>query len=116
MPVIATCTSSNHLLCCYAGHEPSARRQIAATFAAIAREHGGVLNRFQAMKLLAGLTGGVDNQQEATELLWTEMGLAPDAQITQVLSRNEAWTIALQGLVQDFSPNIGHQQSKMLHH
>ncbi len=38
------------------------------------------------MKLLAGLTGGSDNQHEATELLWIEMGLAPDAQITQVLA------------------------------
>ena len=74
------------MLCYDAGHSPSARRQIAATFAAIAGEHGGQLNRTQAMGLLAGLTGGSGDNQEAAELLWTEMGLAPDAQVTQVLS------------------------------
>ncbi len=36
------------------------------------------------MKLLAGLTGASGDHQEAAELLWTEMGLAPDALVTQV--------------------------------
>ena len=74
----------NDSICHPAGHSPSARRQIAATFAAIAGKHGGKLNRTQAMKLLAGLTGGSGDHQEAAELLWTEMGLAPDALVTQV--------------------------------
>lgn len=79
-----SCLSSSELQSVQAGHSPSARRQIAATFAAIAGQHGGKLDRKQAMTMLAGLTGGSGDQQEAAELLWIEMGLAPDALVTQV--------------------------------
>ena len=51
-------------------------------FAALARRHGGQLSREQTVALLA--SAGLGEGGEHVELLWSEMGLAPDAFITQV--------------------------------
>lgn len=51
-------------------------------FAALARRHGGQLSREQTVALLASV--GLGEGGEHVELLWSEMGLAPDAFITQV--------------------------------
>lgn len=56
------------------------RKQIAATFAALADEHGGFLDKRQTLELLASV--GVEGS-EAADLLWQEMGLDEDAHITQ---------------------------------
>jgi len=50
-------------------------------FAALARRHGGRLSRAQTVALLASV--GVGEGGEQVELLWSEMGLAPNAHITQ---------------------------------
>ncbi len=50
-------------------------------FAALARRHGGRLSRAQTVALLASV--GMGEGGEQVELLWSEMGLAPDAHITQ---------------------------------
>jgi hypothetical protein len=57
------------------------RREAAAVFAALARRHGGRLSRAQTVALLASV--GVGEGGEQVELLWSEMGLAPNAHITQ---------------------------------
>ena len=61
--------------------------QIAATFAALAREHNGRLDKAQTLGLLRTLRLGESESEgqrsEAAEALWTEMGLAEDAFITQ---------------------------------
>ena len=61
-------------------------------FAALARRHGGQLSREQTVALLASV--GLGEGGEHVELLWSEMGLAPDAYITQV--RIGAGSAALQ--------------------
>ncbi|KAK9823055.1 hypothetical protein WJX81_005034 [Elliptochloris bilobata] len=63
------------------GHVPAQRREAAAVFAALARRHGGQLSREQTVALLASV--GLGEGGEHVELLWSEMGLAPDAHITQ---------------------------------
>ena len=50
-------------------------------FAALARRHGGQLSRAQTVALLASV--GLGEGGEHVELLWSEMGLAPDASVTQ---------------------------------
>ncbi|DBA67070.1 hypothetical protein WJX79_005030 [Trebouxia sp. C0005] len=73
------------------GHSPSQRRQMSATFTALAKDHGGRLNRQQVMALLKAVggqgegagEGEAEVNGELAESLWTEMGLAPDAHITQ---------------------------------
>lgn len=55
-------------------------------FAALARRHGGQLSREQTVALLA--SAGLGEGGEHVELLWSEMGLAPDAFITQVRKRS----------------------------
>lgn len=57
------------------------RREAAAVFAALADRHGGRLSREQTVALLASV--GVGEGGEQVELLWNEMGLAPNAHITQ---------------------------------
>ena len=60
-------------------------------FAALARRHGGQLSREQTVALLASV--GLGEGGEHVELLWSEMGLAPNAFITQV--RNGAVSAAV---------------------
>ncbi|KAL3139978.1 hypothetical protein ABBQ38_004265 [Trebouxia sp. C0009 RCD-2024] len=68
------------------GHSPAQRRQMSATFTALAKEHGGRINRQQVLTMLeaaGGERGGAWEQGELAETLWAEMGLEPDAHITQ---------------------------------
>ncbi|KAK9810028.1 hypothetical protein WJX72_003602 [[Myrmecia] bisecta] len=86
------------------GHSPAARRQINATFDALARNHGGRLDRHQTLELLqrTGADGGVN--REVAETIWTEMGLAQDAHITQ-----NVW----QGLMVQYIRRNAERQANM---
>lgn len=52
---------------------------------AIAREHGGRLNRAQATEVLQGHGPASASGAELCDVLWTEMGLSADAAITKVI-------------------------------
>lgn len=60
------------------------RKQIAATFAALAKQHNGVLGKQEALQLLSTVGMEGKEKQEAADLLWSEMRLAEDAHITEV--------------------------------
>jgi hypothetical protein len=60
------------------------RKEIASTFAALAKQHGGYLRREEAMKLLTSINGSDDCQEEAADQLWGEMRLGQDDHITEV--------------------------------
>ena len=57
---------------------------MASTFAALAREHGGSLNKQQVLDLVTSTGIGKGQDAEAADLLWGEMGLAENAHITEV--------------------------------
>ena len=57
---------------------------MASTFAALAREHGGSLNKQQVLDLVTSTGIGRGQDAEAADLLWGEMGLAENAHITEV--------------------------------
>lgn len=60
------------------------RKEIASTFAALAKQHGGSLRREQAMELLSSINGSDHCQEEAADQLWEEMRLGQDDHITEV--------------------------------
>ncbi|CAL5220687.1 g2736 [Coccomyxa viridis] len=84
------------------GSSPAQRRQIASTFDALAKDQGGRLSREHVTDALRAAGIGVNG--ELTDLLWTEMGLAQDAQITK-----EAW----EGLMVQFSRRYAERQANM---
>ena len=57
---------------------------------AIARDHGGRLNRAQATAALRSSSGDAGGA-EMVDVLWTEMGLAADAAITKVRCLGATW-------------------------
>ncbi|BDA49631.1 probable 2-oxoglutarate dehydrogenase E1 component [Coccomyxa sp. Obi] len=84
------------------GNSPAQLREISATFAALAKEYGGQLNREQIVEVLRG--AGVGEGGELAELLWTEMGLSEDAHITQA-----AW----EGFMVQYSRRFAERQANL---
>ena len=59
------------------------RKEIAATFAAVAKQHGGFIRKEEAIKLLSSIGIQDTDRKEAVNQLWGEMRLADDDHITE---------------------------------
>ena len=63
------------------------RKEIAATFQALAKQHGGFIRKEEAIELLSSIGGEHEDKQEAADQLWDELRLAHDDHITEVCLR-----------------------------
>lgn len=60
------------------------RKEISATYAALAKQHGGYIRKEEAIQLLSSVGVEAMDKREAADQLWQEMGLSHDDHITEV--------------------------------